>query len=428
MSSNSDTAAAGRIINRISVYTAAAVLAGVMLLAGTGCPTVYAPAAVSSPDAGTRPGRTVPEVQPDGGRGWFVPVHDLAQLVSFDFNGTSVPDMLRFMNSLTGIDFAIAPEVLEQVRREDRRYTLRGRSLPLALFVNWCARLMNCAYTEGEAPDIWFADENAWIRSVPLTWQSYDNTAISGDDGPQPRVSLIEELQRGLNWARTDTRIIPGRTERTILVNSTVNGHRRLDALLKAFADRRFDRFEQLAVPEPAIDHALLQVRIACPEPEIGVQVLLERITVRTGLNIGYDSSACPAAVIAVPLAEYTAGVLLDRILGSGQFKALYSEGPRAAWLAMKDETPLVRERYVLWESMDLRLFAVGELSRRIRGSDLAAAIKTGVHARTWSQPGTLIRYIDRYNVLLVQNRREVIEDAARFLVSVKTFGKLQTE
>ncbi|MFH1708564.1 MAG: hypothetical protein ABIF71_11705 [Planctomycetota bacterium] len=353
----------------------------------------------------------------------------LDRTVSFSCNRKTMPEIIRQINTLTGLDMALTPEIMARVQADGTRYSLQARDLPLATFLDWCARLMHCAWAGDLAPDIWFTDAAAWMRDRPAVWKSYPLLPPGEEDEGNITVEFIDEVQKGITWLRPDIRTVYDAANRRVMVNSTAAGHRRIDRLVRAMTDRRFPPYTAIDASGTGIDPAVLAVEIVCTRQEESLFALARRITAGSGLSIGYDSSleVAPPALL-LPAGKYRVADLLAKITSGTPYARLRVDAPRAVWLGHPSEPAFQRPCTVPWESMGLYVFRIEDVARMIRGDDVVQIIRRSLSAAAWEDPCTVLRYYRPLDVLIVVNRADAVRELVRFLPSLRTFGPFQTE
>jgi len=347
--------------------------------------------------------------------------------VSFGFEDKPLQDIIRNISAASKLDIALSPEVLEKQRKSRNVYSLYGSDLDLTVFLDRCARLMDCSYIQDDAPDIWFVDENSWLKQTQLIWKWYPSFLARPSEPGRHAEDVIAELQKGLSWLRNDIRIMPSPQHQRVMVNSTQAGHRRLKKLFDAFMDRKFVQFERMKpVESPHIRHRLLSA-VACPESEYSVNSLVRKIVKKTGVNIGYNSSLTDSgkAAVPVPLDTYTVKELLDKIIANSDYSEYHFEDTGAVWLSHPEEGPFCRSRYVLWGSLDVYIVGIRSIAKFIKGEEIVKAVKKEVYPRSWKEPAMVIRYFRSYDVLIIVNRPKAVHETIRFLKYVKIFRKL---
>ncbi|MFC1582076.1 hypothetical protein ACFL4W_00925 [Planctomycetota bacterium] len=324
---------------------------------------------------------------------------------------------------------AIGPDVLKKLQGSEKTFSLTARDLPVETFLNWTARLMECHYVQGSSPDVWFVSENRRLTEADLTWQSYPAFLIDVNESPVFAQSIFVEMQKGISWLRADAKTVHDESKHRCMINSTSAGHARMKKLVDAFTDRKFIPFERVGLEDVVPSETILRSKVPSPEAEETLDHLVKRIVKGTRLNIGYDSShqlgRKKPLTIAVPLEEYSVKALLARIMEQTPYKDLHWETPLRLWLKHENEDLHIANRYLPWDSMDVYLLWIGSVSRVIRGRDIARGIRQSVYSTTWSHPGTVIKYINSLDLLIIVNQKEAVRETVRFLNFIKKFKKL---
>ncbi len=348
--------------------------------------------------------------------------------ISFSWREKSILEIVRNINTLTGIDIGVDPAVLKRVR--NRRYTLSATELPLQILLNWCARLMECSYVKGKSPDIWLIREQDWMRTAEVRWDGYPSSmALLGGD-EDSMLNLVSEFQKGLSWIRDDIQPVADPRRRLIMVNSTEQGHKRLKKTVAALSDRRFIQLEQIEIPGNGANRELEQRIVSCPNEYETLRGLIRRIYIQARLNVGWNSLLFGKEEgnrIYLPLPEYRVGDLLGKIIEFTPVRGYHWEGNNSLWLSHRDEPPFYSERYVGWESMNVYIIGIHNLVRKVRGSDIVKDIKQKVFPRLWDNPSSLIGYEEKPEILIIIQKKEVIEEILHYLISVEKFGRIQT-